>query len=167
MGRQSQSVSAWILVVGPPRERPMAWFRSPFSARGRGVRLPSGGVDERLGAREDHRRWPAHGRDRPRCPWQSSARNDCRASCVARNPAAHRSSAGRLQDMDYAADHPTMINARVGRLMWLDPRELRIRHPEAIRGYHDFLSGAVSHTMPAVLTIFWIRTQKSKSTPAG
>lgn len=28
-GRQAASVSAWILVVRPPRERPTAWLRSP------------------------------------------------------------------------------------------------------------------------------------------
>ncbi len=30
MGRQSRSVSAWILVVRPPRERPIAWLLSPL-----------------------------------------------------------------------------------------------------------------------------------------
>lgn len=29
MGRQFRSVGAWILVVRPARERPIAWFRSP------------------------------------------------------------------------------------------------------------------------------------------
>ena len=30
IGQQKQSVSAWILVVRRPRERPIAWFRSPL-----------------------------------------------------------------------------------------------------------------------------------------
>jgi hypothetical protein len=29
-GRHWPSVSAWIFVVRPPRERPMAWFASPL-----------------------------------------------------------------------------------------------------------------------------------------
>ncbi|MET4279130.1 hypothetical protein ABIB68_007333 [Bradyrhizobium sp. F1.2.2] len=33
-GRQSGSLSAWIFVVRPPRERPIAWLCSPFSAGG-------------------------------------------------------------------------------------------------------------------------------------
>lgn len=49
MDRQSRSVSAWILVVRPPRERPMAWFRSPLSARSRAVGLYGGGIDQHLG----------------------------------------------------------------------------------------------------------------------
>ena len=48
MGRQFASVSAWILVVRPPRDRPMALFFSPFAAAGRAVRLHRRGVDENL-----------------------------------------------------------------------------------------------------------------------
>ena len=51
MGRQSRSVSAWILVVRPPRERPMPVFAPPFSARSRAVRLHGGGIDQHLGRR--------------------------------------------------------------------------------------------------------------------
>ena len=95
MGRRLRSVSAWILVVRPPRERPVAWLRSPFSARGRAVRLHGGAIDKHLG--RGGQRSPKHERDRPRRLWQPSGHNGCRAFCVARNPAAHRSTVRRLQ----------------------------------------------------------------------
>ena len=39
VGRPISSVSAWILVVCPPRERPMALLKAPLLRR-----LPSGGL---------------------------------------------------------------------------------------------------------------------------
>jgi len=47
-GRHWASVSAWIFVVRPPRERPMAWFASPFSTRCRAMRFDRGTVDQNL-----------------------------------------------------------------------------------------------------------------------
>jgi hypothetical protein len=46
-GRPCSSVRAWILVVRPPRERPIAWTKSPFCARRRAVGLDMGSVDRR------------------------------------------------------------------------------------------------------------------------
>jgi len=44
-GRPAWSIRTWILVVRPPRERPMAWSRSPFCAARRPVRSHRGAVD--------------------------------------------------------------------------------------------------------------------------
>ena len=49
MGRHRQSVSAWIFVVRPPRERPIARFCPPFSAGGGAMGAHSGRVDQKLG----------------------------------------------------------------------------------------------------------------------
>jgi hypothetical protein len=52
--------------------------------------------------------------------------------------------------MDDAADHPAVIDARlaqcISRQMRLDPRELRVREPEAIPIHPRFLPEAVNHT---------------------
>src|SRR3954453_11968571 len=47
IGRQQASVSAWIFVVLPPRERPIACV-PPFSARSAAVRFYRRGVDQHL-----------------------------------------------------------------------------------------------------------------------
>jgi hypothetical protein len=44
-GRPRTSTRAWIFVVRPPREMPMAWARAPFCAAGTPVRLHIAAVD--------------------------------------------------------------------------------------------------------------------------
>ena len=67
-----------------------------------------------------------------------------------------------LQDMDYAADHPAVVNTRLAtRIRWqmrLDPRKLRFRQPETVPIHPRFLPEAVNHTQPAAPTILWVRT---------
>ncbi len=88
---------AWILVVRPPRERPMAWLRSPpyppeaercaFTAE-ESISTLAGGPPA-LASR---------GRGRPRRPLRPSGHSGCRASCAVRSRAAHRSSARRTSE---------------------------------------------------------------------
>jgi hypothetical protein len=55
-GRPSPYVSAWSLLVRPPRLIPIAWRSAPFSTRSRAVRLHMGAVDKDLGRRSARRR---------------------------------------------------------------------------------------------------------------
>lgn len=68
----------------------------------------------------------------------------------------------RLQDMDDAADHPTVIDtrlaARVRRQMRCDPRELLLSQPEAIPIHVSFLPEAVNHTPRLAPITLWVRT---------
>jgi hypothetical protein len=57
-GRPCRSVSAWTLVLRPPRLTLIAWKCAPFSTRCRAVGLHMRTVDQHLG------RWPAFGRQR-------------------------------------------------------------------------------------------------------
>lgn len=102
------------------------------------MRLHSGGVDEHLGGRTtgagqgmgeidpDALGGPAHIAIVERLAWPVIRRR------IDPAPAG-------LQDMDDAADHSAVINARlapcVGWQMRLDPRELRIRQPEKRSGF--------------------------------
>ena len=166
MGRQSQSVSAWILVLPPPRERLMAWFRSPFSARGRAVRLHGRRADKHLGrgiagACQGMEEIYPDAR-LPRRPWRPSEHSGCRASCAARSRMAHRSNAAGLQNMDDAADHPAVVHprlaARVPRQMRFDPRKLRIRQPEQVPIHPHFLPEAVNHNPRSTPNTLWVWT---------
>ena len=147
-GRHWASVSAWIFVVRPPRERPMAWFFSPFSARCRAMRFDRGTVDQNLrrraaGLSERMEQLDPHAFLRPadkavveRLPRPVLGRRI--------DPAT-----ARFQHMDDAADHPPVVNARlaarVGRQMRRDLRKLLVRQPELIPIHRRFLSEAVNH----------------------
>ena len=163
MGRQSRSVSAWILVVRPPRERPMAWLRSPFSARGRAVRLHGRGVDEHLGRGTagagqsmeeidpDALGGPADIAVIKRLAWPIIRRR------IDPAPAG-------LQDIDDAADHAAVVNSRLAsrirRQIRLDPRELRLREPKTIPIHPRFLPEAVNHAEQPKPTPLWVRALK-------
>jgi hypothetical protein len=78
-GRPCRSVSAWTLVLRPPRLTLIAWKCAPFSTRCRAVGLHMRTVDQHLG------RWPAFGRQRleqvaPHALGRPAHVADCRAS---------------------------------------------------------------------------------------
>src|SRR3954467_8224764 len=49
IGRPRPLARQWILLVDPPRERPIAWVHAPFSACRRAVRLHVRRVEHQLG----------------------------------------------------------------------------------------------------------------------
>lgn len=64
-----------------------------------------------------------------------------------------RPAATGLQDVDDARDHPAVIDpglaARIGRKMWLKPRELFRRQPKIMHAHHWFPFGNLeSQTNP-------------------
>ncbi len=93
-GRQKWSVSAWIVVVRPPRERPRAWLCSPFSSCRAAVRFHGGGIDQPLRRRAASLCKRLEQRD-PDPLGQPNARSGCRASSSARRPRAVRPSSDR------------------------------------------------------------------------
>ena len=68
----------------------------------------------------------------------------------------------RFQHMNDAADHPSIIDARlaarVGRKMWLNLRKLRVRQPEPILIHLCSLSEAVNHNSLTMPRLLWVWT---------
>jgi hypothetical protein len=141
MGRQSRSVSAWILVVRPPRERPIACAGkrvkevAPNALR----RPPDIAIVQRL--------------PRPVDRWSI-------------NPATPR-----LQHMHNAADHTTIVNprfaSRVRRKVRSNARELSFGQPEIISNHHGVLPETVNHTLLNSPTILWVLTLRRVSALHG
>lgn len=135
MGRQSLSVRAWILVVRPPRERPIAWLRSPFAARGAAMRLHSGRVDQYLSRR------PASSGQGMKQIRPDAFGGPALETVVQRlvRPVGRRRilppTAG-YQNMNDTADDAAIIDAGlaagVTRQMALKPRKLGVGQPEKI-----------------------------------
>jgi hypothetical protein len=110
-GRPSPSVSAWSLLLRPPRLIPIAWTSPPFSAACRAVRLHMCAVDQDFGGRStrcrqcDEHLLPDAFRRRPHEPIVERLPRTVAGRCI--NPATARS-----HHVDDAADHPTVINPR-------------------------------------------------------
>jgi hypothetical protein len=68
-GRPQPSTTAWIFVVRPPRERPIAWRSAPFSAGRRAMCLGGGAVDHLdaagIGRRQRGKQLPPNPAARP------------------------------------------------------------------------------------------------------
>jgi hypothetical protein len=123
----------WILLVKPPRERPMAWLQAPVSASGRAVCLHVRGIEHQLvGDR-------ACGCDLGKQWLPDTALEPPVVAVVDRRVRAVRGgrilpAAADLQHMQDAADHPPIVDPSFARLavrqMWLDPCPGFIRKPE-------------------------------------
>lgn len=135
-GRQKRSVRAWILVVRPPRERPMAWLCSPLAPCGAAVGLHGGGVDQHLRGRPassgqrleqldpDPLGRPAH---------EAIVEGLLRPVEIAWRV---RPAPSRFQHVDDAADHAPVVHALLAPcVVWkkrCDLRELLVRQPEMV-----------------------------------
>src|SRR6202012_1367199 len=123
MARPRLSQTAWILVVLPPRERPMAWASAPLFRQSRTVRLGGGGIDglEVVIRRQASKCFEQIVPDltpRPTVPAIADGR------VRAKHRRAIAPAAARLQDMNDATDHATIIEPTratlILRQQWLD-----------------------------------------------
>src|SRR5215475_15050866 len=108
--RPLASASAWIFVLRPPRERPIACFCSPFSrARRRTVRFDVRAIDHLgFGRSTTPGKSPEHPLPDPALSPTSKAIVDRRMWTVLRR--AILPTTATLQHMQDAADHPPVIN---------------------------------------------------------
>lgn len=140
MGRHLPSVSAWILVVRPPRERPMACVSSPFTARGRAMPLDRRAVNQHLGRRASR---ISQGMKQVAPNAFVSPSNEAVIEGLARAIHIRRvdPAPSGFQKMDDAADHAAIIDTRLAacirRQIRLDPPELLFRQPEIVPIYHS------------------------------
>jgi hypothetical protein len=137
MGRPRASTMAWIFVLRPPRERPIACASAPL------FRLPPTGEPWPSCCRWlDHRRArraPARQTSGAKSHASSSGESDCRPSSKApRRPAILPATAG-LQNVDDAADDPPVDGPSRPRLVLGQQRPngspLRFAQPKFAR--HD------------------------------
>src|SRR5437879_4345909 len=148
--RPLASAIAWIFVLRPPRERPIACFCSPFSARSRAVCLDVRGIDHlRIGrsAAVRKRAEQVLPYTAPRPPHKAIVNRRRRA--VLRRAIAPPAAA--LQHMQDAADHAAIIHAilaaYVRRQMRLDPSPLLVVQPKQVAS-HDLRSPPAENHCP-------------------
>ena len=110
-GRPSLSVSAWSLLLRPPRLIAIAWTNAPLSAARRAVRLHMRAVDHDFGGRStrcrqrDEHLLPDAFRRPPHEPVVERLSRTAARRCI--DPAT-----ARFDHMDDAADHPPVIDLR-------------------------------------------------------
>ena len=116
VARRSQI--AWILVVRPPRETPIAWFFAPLSTVRRAVRLHVGAVQiadllDRALLRQRRQQTPEHATPAPAVPpVVDGRRRAIRRRHVLPAPAA-------LQHVNDARDHSAIVDPpRSGLILW-------------------------------------------------
>ena len=132
--RPCSFATAWILVVRPPRDRPIAWFCSPFCARGRAVRPHRCAVDHgdprRIGAGDEG------GEDLlPEVALAPAIEpvehRGSRAVGLGQRPQAQ----ALVEPMGDAAQHPAIVDARLASEIGqqrLDRRPLRVVQPRQL-----------------------------------
>ena len=144
----------------PPRDRPIAWARSPFAATGGAMRLDRGGVDEKL------RRRAASLRERVEEIDPHALGRPPDITVVERLPRpvfrrrVDPAPAG-FQHVDNPADHAPIIDPRlaprVSGEVRRNLRKLGVGQPKTVGNHWCFLSEAVNHDVALKPTTLWVR----------
>ncbi len=136
--RPPASATAWTLLLRPPRERPITRVCSPFSTRGRAVRLDVGGIDHLHPGRA-----PACGK-LAKQPLPHAAPRPAHEAIVDRRrwPVLRRAiapSAAAFREVQDAADDASVIDTflatHIGWQKRGDPRPLMIIQPKQVASH--------------------------------
>src|SRR5258708_9716495 len=130
-----QSTTAWIFVVRPPRERPIACAKAPLSAAGRAVGLGRRAVDHLGVAAIRSHQGLEQSLPEPAPGPPVEAIVDRRGRSV--EGRAILPTATHLEHMNDAADHPSIVDPTRARLIVrqqrFDRRPLLLVEPELVR----------------------------------